>query len=511
MMNFIGLKRFFTIGCICMMAFADFGCGRNAGQTQHDDATLSIYFKGDERALGPDFIGPWYLVFLTISTLDESGNDLPQLMERWEHTPDYKDWTAHFRKDIKWDDGVPLTAEDVKFSLELWTSPGIYYERGDFEPITLVDDYTLQISFKKANNFTVPTYGWLPILPKHILKDHDRNNLFDWEFWKQPIGNGPYRYVRHVPQTMVEVEANPNYYKESPKIKRVILRFGGNQLTELQSGNVDIVTDISPIESIILAKDARFRVYHDIKFRNNSVIVWNHRNPLFSDSEVRKALTMAINRRELHALLNLPSDIPIFDVGAMKRHHFGGIVPEPLPFDPERAKLLLDKAGWIDENKDGIREKDGREFRFTMITPSNLSSEAIFVQDKLRRVGIKVEVGSMERRFLNQKVIQENDFEAAIGFFERTDYGRLRYFHAAGYENPDFYRFGSSAWNTITKEEEDFFYKKIWAMQIADMPVTYLHPQTNFKAAHHRVKGLRNNSHMDLFSSIEHLWIEEEE
>ncbi len=498
---------------ICLLAWASISCSRENSRNGKDASTLTIHFDGDERSLGPlgHWPWPWFLVFLPLSTEDEMGNPLPRLMERWEHTPDYKDWTVYLRDDVKWNDGVPVTAADVKFSLELWQHPDVLYENPFIESITVIDDHTLQIKFKKPDSFKVTFYSWLVMLPKHLVENLDLKDIYNWKFWTEPVGNGPYRYVRHVPKTMIELETNPDYYKGKPKIDRVVLRFGGNPITELKSGNVDIVTKITPLQSVMLGKDPRFRVYHTIVFQGarHAMIVWNHRNPLFSDSDVRKALTMAIDRRELQQVLNYPDGIPIYDVPLMKRHFLRGEVPEALPYDPEQAELLLEKAGWIDVNSDGVREKDDKEFRFTLATTLQLSAEAVYIQDQLRRVGIQMEISTFDETILRRKMLDGKGLEAGLGNIPWWNFPDM--LSAAGYKNPEFYRLYDNAWETIDQDKGDKYLKELWLIYQTDLPVTFLHPNVEYRAAHKRVKGLGNQSLSDPFRGIERLWIEEDE
>ncbi len=491
-------------------ALAAIGCGRTDRAQQDrstDIPTLTIHVPDqDERALGPLGLRPSFLVFLGLAAGSEySDNPQPRLLDRWEHTPDYTEWTVHVRDDVRWGDGVPVTAEDVKFSLELWTDPEVLYELPWFEKITILDSHTLRIRFKQPPAAKIFVYNFEPMLPKHLLDTLDVHQIFSWPFWIQPVGNGPYRYVRHVPKTMTELEANPDYYGEKPKIPRIVLRYGGNPLIELLSGNVDIVSSITPVQAVQLAADHRFRIYHRIRYSQDVAIVWNHRNPMFRDADVRRALTMSIDRRELNRILNYPDDIPIFDVPAKKRHFLQGMVPDPLPFAPERAARLFGRAGWVDTDNDNILEKNGQEFRFTLGITERELAEAVYIQDQFRRAGIRMEISTYERETLIFKT-REHDFDAAIQTYNYIE--QFGEFRVSGYENPEVSRLRDAAWFTIDQNEVDKHMRQLWQIFGAEIPVTYLHPRLEYLAAHRRVKGLQNNT--DLFSIVEHLWIEEE-
>jgi ABC-type transport system substrate-binding protein len=225
--------------CICVLASINLNCGRERGESGAESSTLTIHLPDtDERSLGPAGYRPssgvWFLVFLAL-TLDQDGTEVlrERLLDHWEHTPDYAEWTVRVREGLRWDDGVPVTAEDVKYSLELWTDDEVLYENPSFEEIIVHDNQTLTIAFKKPVTRTIATFDWLPILPKHLLESLEPEDIFGWPFWIQPVGNGPYRYQRHVPDVMTEFTVNPEYYGERPNIPGIVLRYGGNGVTEL--------------------------------------------------------------------------------------------------------------------------------------------------------------------------------------------------------------------------------------------------------------------------------------
>lgn len=155
----------------------------------------------------------------------------------------------------------------------------------------------------------------------------------------------------------MEFEANPDYYQGKPTIDRVVLKFRDEAvLSKLLSANVNVLTYVDRMDLLKLPDDPRFQVYDRIGPNTIQAVLWNQRHPPFGDPEVRRALTLAIDRRELHRVLHLPDDLPIFDVIFTRRQFRQGDFPEPVPHDPERANQLLDEAGWRDADGNGIRE-----------------------------------------------------------------------------------------------------------------------------------------------------------
>ena len=205
----------------------------------------------------------------------------------------------------------------------------------------------------------------------------DPERLTEWDFWTRPVGNGPYRFVRLEPETMMEFEANPDFYMGKPRIERVILKFSLDAgLTELLGGYVDAIPSFPPASLPTVRGDSRFQVYYSLgdDGASTQAIYWNNDNPLFRDPRVRRALTLAIDRRELIGFLGLPDDVPLVDGPLTPDQYQRGELPEPLPYDPVRARALLDSAGWRDQDGDGVRERDGRQFQFTALL-QNFTSE----------------------------------------------------------------------------------------------------------------------------------------
>ncbi len=496
---------------ICLFVFTCLQCGRGDDRAYFRGSTITVLYPTDERGLGPQYDMPaQFLMFLPLVTYDEDGELEGLLAQSWEHSADYCTWTIHLRTDVRWHDGVPFTAHDIEFSVELLSRPDVGYISPGAVSITVLDDSTFTYTSTVQN----PLSDYRTYYPKHLLEDLDPTEFYDWEFWTNPVGNGAYRYVRHVPKTMMELKANPDYFRGKPGIERVILKFGPTSLAELLSGNVDVLPQVNPMELPKLGQDPRFRIYYLIT-PDVSTIFWNHRHPVFGDPRVREALTLAINRRELLSVLNLPDDLPLFDVIYTERQW--GELPQPLPYDPERAKELLEEMGWHDLDGDGISERHGEDFRFTMLVVASRVREAIYIQDQLRRVGVRMEISTRRSFGLVSQEMRTGDFEAAIWrqfMTLSTVRGHLAFFGKGsiiGYRNARVVELLDAAAETQNPEELDTLYRELMSLFKADLPVTFLYPMPWTYVVHRRVRGLSTPYRADPVWYMEHLWIEDNE
>jgi peptide/nickel transport system substrate-binding protein len=484
-------------------------------QPEQSPATITIFHGSDEWLLNPfnDDVAK-FLVFVPLVKYGEPGSEAqPALAERWEHSPDYRNWTFHLRRDVRWHDGVPVTAHDIKFTVDLWSHPSVLYWAGPASGKTeVLDDYTLTASYPNPNVNLLS--GWDVYYPKHLLEHFDPERFSQWDFWKQPVGNGPFRYVRHVPQTMMELEANPDYYAGKPEIERVVLKFaGGTPLTELLSGNVDAITRVSAGDVPRLETDPQFRVYYELGI-GWTQILWNLRHPFFKDQRVRRALTSAVNRRELHEVLHLPEGAPLVEGACSRRQYYTDQCPQALPYDPAMARRVLWESGWHEADDDGLRERGADRFAFTILVPAgDPTRAAVFVQDQLSRVGVRMDVQTLDRSVVRERV-QAGDFEAAIDVIASVPVQQkaiLGEGSPIGYANPRVNALLDSAVVPMAPDEFDRIYQELGQILRADLPMTFLYPGVTYFAAHRRVHGLESPYRADPVWWIEDLWITDED
>ena len=497
------------------------GCDPAAGGPDRG-STMTILAAGDDL-IEVQLHAPKYLLFLPL--VDRYGPEVrPRLATSWDHSPDLRVWTFHLREDVRWHDGVPVTAHDIRFSLELFSHPDVlfpagWYPASTFESVAVPDDHTLVVRLKRPSSAPpvgIPLSEWTVYFPRHLLEGLDPAGFYSWEFWTRPVGNGPYRFVRRLPRTMLELGANPDFYAGEPSIRRVVVKFSGaSPIAELTSGDADVALSVTPSDRLKLESDPRFIVYHQYDWSELQAIYWNQSHPLFVDARVRRALSHAIDRRVLARLLGYPDSMPL--VGGISNED---LVDRPYrddgwdqgpAYDPELAARLLTQAGWIDSDGDGVREKDDGEARFTLLVPNSDGTPArdqgIFVQDQLRRVGVGMEIRTVEWGAA-QDLVRQGAYEAALASVDNTPDGILVKWLGEpppggsdrwsgrpapfGYRSQEAARLLRALFRETDLDVQDTLYAEVNGIFRQDMPVTFLFPMVASHVAHRRIRGLRD-------------------
>ena len=490
----------------CTLAVVSCTARREA--TARDASSVTVLYPGDERILGPYWEMPAkFLMFLPLVRHDQHGELEGVLARRWEHSPDYRIWTIHLRGDVRWHDGVAFTAHDVKFTWDLFSRPEILWNPPGAATVTVLDDTTLTITYQRRADS--PLNPERVYYPRHLLQRLDPAKFSSWAFWTQPVGNGPYRYLRHVEKTLLELEANPNYFRGKPAIERVILKFtaGEHGLPELLSGNVDVLGWPGRMEVLNLAGDPRYVVYYQV-YPATRAILWKASHPILQDARVRRAMTLAINRRELYALLGFPAEVPIVDGPYSDRQFLRRELLAPLPHDPGEARRLLEEAGWRDADGDGVREREGRPLRFTLRVPAEEQQAGVYVQEQLARVGVRLDLTTVDLNVIRQRQ-RSGDFEALLGGVNSN--WQARFFGrdgVTGYRNARVAELLEQLDEVFDPDRSDAIYRELLDIFRVDQPATFLIPNVEQFVAPRWLRGLSSPYRADPLVSMEFLWIE---
>ena len=310
------------------------------------------------------------------------------------------DVTWRLRPGVTWHDGTPHTSADVKFTVEAINSPAYNPESTDgFDRISSVDTpdpLTAVVHYREiyapyALQFVRGT------LPKHVLEGRDIDSANDYN--RAPLGTGPYRVAEWKSGEFIRLEAVPNYWRGAgmPAIKTLLFKFIANtntRINQLKSREVDMVVMFPWDKHREVAAIPGVSV-HRINGNGYEHVTLNQRAvPAFADVRVRQALTHAIDRALISTtILEGLAPVTHGPVQPVSWAHNPNV--RTYGFDPVRAGALLDEAGWRDTNGDGVRDKGGRRFSFTLITQAGFAvreNVAQVLQRQFKDVGVEVAV-----------------------------------------------------------------------------------------------------------------------
>lgn len=354
------------------------------------------------------------MLFVPLIKYDARLRPVPWLAERWDTVRvgrDSLDLTFHLRRDVRWHDGQPVTAEDVRWTFERAVNPRTAYVGASWFALyrpsgQVLNPYTVRFRLRRHPDFLD---GWrlMPPVPKHILGAVPPEQLATHPFGtRNPVGSGPFRFARRTPGQEWVFEANPQFPAAlggRPYLDRVVFRSipdATTRLTELLTGGIDVAIPIQPVDAARLQPAQRVRaISRPTRFW--SFIAWNTRLPLFDTPEERRALTLALDRRQIAASVTAGTGTPGRSLVTPSHWAFAGRDPRTtLSSDPAAARRLLARAGWQDRNGDGVLEdRAGRPFRFTLKIPQGsaaLQDVATIAQAQLRRIGVAVQIQTLE-------------------------------------------------------------------------------------------------------------------
>ena len=329
------------------------------------------------------------------------------------------------RDDIHFSDGVPITTDDVIFTFETITNPKVdchsyanYFK--DVERYEKINDHEIKFYMKRVYFQSLGYLGGMYIHPKHVYEFDDPeefNNLRT-----NPIGSGPYVFDKWEVGNRVVLDRSENYWGKKPNIEKRVFKFITNDIAALQSlesGQVDYLRPL-PDQFAEKNEDEEFKKkfsllsYWSADNTGYFWIGWNHRRPFFADRKVRLAMTHLIDRKSIkdYILRSPDAEIPtgpFYIFGPQSNPEI-----EPWPYDPDRAAELLNEAGWVDTDGDGVRDKDGVKFSFKymIVAGTQLHQKIVkLVKDSAARVGIEVIPDPYEWSIFIQKV-QNREFDA---------------------------------------------------------------------------------------------------
>jgi peptide/nickel transport system substrate-binding protein len=415
-------------------------------------------------------------------------NFVGELAESWKVEEGTEPVITFFlRKGVLWHDGKEFTAEDVNFTYDkIMDEKTNTVRRSDYELVKkaeILDPYTFRVTYKQPFSPGLGTWG-MGIIPKHLLEKEDINTT---AFNRRPIGTGPFRFIEWMTDEKIVVEANLRYFEERPQLDRIIYRI----IPETSLSEMELLTKgvdyygVQPHQYQRMKETSFLKVYSQPAL-SYTYIGYNFKNPLFQDKRVRQALTQAINREEIvqYVLYGLGTVIS----GPFPNHlwYYNPNV-KPLPFDPKKSRQLLTEVGWRDTDGDGVLDKDGKPFRFKLITNSGNDIRrdvGVLVQRQFRELGIDVTFELYEWSVFLKNFINARHFDACIlGWGLSPDPDDYMIWHSSqiekgfnfvSYKNPEVDRLWEEGRREYDLEKRRQIYWRIHELMAEDQPYTFL-------------------------------------
>ncbi len=516
--SFLSGDTCFARGLVSCLILA--GCGRDPIPEPALSAASGSPVAGDtyvEASLGdPSRLNPLLAsdsasgsvnsyVFNGLVKYDRNLKLVGDLAESWDVRRNGLELVFHLRRNVKWHDGAPFTADDVVFTYERLVDPTVLTPYGsDFalvKSVTALDDHTVRVEYKEPFAPALESWG-IGMVPRHVFAGTDFNTH---PANRAPIGTGPYRFVQLKTDEKCVLTANPDYFEGRPYIDRVVVRVipdSSVQFLEMRNQSIDAM-GLSPDQ--YLAYDAFFKNHRKFRYPSFSYTFFgfNLKRPLFQDRRVRQALALALDKREIIDGVLLGYGRSATGPFPPSSWAFDPTVPE-VPFDPGRAKSLLAEAGWADIDGDGVLDKNGVPFSFTVITnQGNKMREqtALILQAHLKRVGVRVDIRVLEWSSFIHDFVDKGNFDALIlGWNLGRDPDQYLIWHSSqqgegrynfvGYANPETDRLWEQGRREFDPARRQAVYQKIHRLLAEDRPYIFLYYPESLPVVHRRFQNV---------------------
>ncbi|GAK61705.1 ABC peptide transporter, periplasmic ligand binding protein [Candidatus Vecturithrix granuli] len=508
------LTRGLALLLMCLCGFSSPGAAENV---------LTIAIGSDPANIDPRFgidansYRVWQLTSNGLLQKDPLSNLIPDLAERWEN-PDNKTYIFYLKKGITFHDGTEFTAEDVKYTFETILDPELKSPRSaglqHIKNIDILDPYTIRFTLKDVYSpFLIEMVQ--AIVPKTAVEQQAGKR-----FTEHLIGTGAFRLVEWTHDEQLVFEANPEYFEGAPKLDKIIIKIipdDASRFLQLKEGDVDFIQNAVSPDMVAIAQESQgMQVLTD-----ESVIIYylgfNLEDPILKNVKVRQAIAYAIDRQALvdHLMKGQAS----LATGLLAPNNWA-YEPEvnTYDYDLEKAKQLLDEAGYPDP------DDDGPEPRFSLIYKTSTAPLRIrigeLLQEQLKKVGIKIsgiEAYEWEKFYEDVKsgnvqifslrwvgITEPNIFHSIFHSSMAPPDGRNR----GHYHNPRIDELTELGYQTINLEERKKIYSEIQKILAEDLPYIFLWYPYNIVVMDKRIKGFTLYPDGD-FTSFKHVWIEE--
>ncbi|WOV87437.1 ABC transporter substrate-binding protein [Sporosarcina oncorhynchi] len=393
-------KNYVVLIMSMVMLLVVAGCGDKNATTNTNRENHLIYASESEfDGLNPilEETNLDALLFRGLFRFNENNEAVEDIAKSFAISDDKLTYTFNIREDIQFHDGEALTADDVIFTIEsILDDNNASYLKSDFteiDSLKRIDDYQFEMQLKHP--FT-PILDKLtvPLLPKHAFDGVDMRTA---DFNSHPIGAGPYQFDQWNRGTSLTLKAYEQFYGTKPSIEKVIFKFipdSNVRALQLASGEVDIAL-LDPNQVAEMEKKEHLKIY-DVNTADYRGLLFNMQNELWQDVRVRQAFSYAIDRAQV--VKGILKEYGEEAYSPLQKHTFNNESIEKYTYDPAKADMLLEEAGWAKVD-DGFRYKDGQQLAFTITAPASDAvrvNMANYVAEGFNKIGANVQVAALD-------------------------------------------------------------------------------------------------------------------
>lgn len=338
-----------------------------SASAESSTAETLVYGSGDYTRINPamDEHGEINaLIFNGLTGHDGENQVIPALAEKWDYDEETYTYTFYMT-DAVWHDGEPVTAEDVKFTIEAIMDPENGSENApnyeDVEEITVIDDHTIAFRLT-APNVAFLDYMTMAVLPQHLLEGEDMQTS---DFFRSPVGTGPYKLTSWDVGQAITLTKNEAYFKGEPNIDTIIFKIVADdnaKALQLKTGELDLAL-LTPKDAVSFAEDEAYKCY-DMKTSDYRGILFNFWNEYWQNNrDLIPAICYAIDREAIVQAVLLGQGMPAY--GPLQRNIYNNEEVEHYDYDPEKAKAVLEAAG-CELGEDGFYYRNGEKIGFVI-------------------------------------------------------------------------------------------------------------------------------------------------
>ncbi|MDQ3244505.1 MAG: peptide ABC transporter substrate-binding protein [Gemmatimonadota bacterium] len=506
-----------------------FGCAEGASTAGSEFAgTLVIATTADPDILFPPLVSNTparQVTELIYDYLAAVGPDMnaigdagfrPQLAHIWSWAPD--SLSIAFRLDgrARWHDGRPVRSDDIQFTYKLYTDSTLGSstgtQLGNIDSVSTPDSLTAVFWFRRrAPQQFFDAASQMMILPRHVFGGVEPDSLRNAAAEITPVGSGRFRFVRWVRGSSLELGPDTSNFRGSPRLRRVIWSVSTSAATATSrffSGEVDVY---EPLRRENVAQAAANTGVRTVSLPSTDYVFmqFNTRDPrdrrkshrLFASREMRRALSMSVNREAL--VRNVFDSLAVPGVGpTVRAFPSTDTTLEQIPYDTVRASLTLDSLGWRRATPTGLRRRNGQNLTFTLLVPAssqNRINMGVLLQEQFRKIGVRVTIDQMEYATFASRQ-QSRDFDAALGTFHLgSSPGALREtwsgsaardrsgLNYGGWASSSFDAYTDSAISAMDPEVSRRYYNSAYRIAIAEAPAIWLYEPRMVIGIHRRV------------------------